>query len=167
MDTRDTTFSLMLFNWAMDLKEAADSYAKATAEFLKVAQELGEAQLDSSSSGGWTARQIIHHVADSEAQSYARLRRLIAEPGTQIQGYDEGGWGENETLGYKVLPIELSLAVFNAVRASSLEIIKRLSPEQLENSGTHTESGEYTIKTWLETYINHPLEHAAQIRSNS
>jgi hypothetical protein len=62
MDTRDTTFSLMLFNWAMDLKEAADSYAKATAEFLKVAQELGEAQLDSSSSGGWTARQIIHHV---------------------------------------------------------------------------------------------------------
>jgi hypothetical protein len=90
---------------------------------------------------------------------------LIAEPGTQIQGYDEGGWGENETLGYKVLPIELSLAVFSAVRASSLEIIKRLSPPQLENAGTHTESGEYTVKKWLETYINHPLEHAAQIQS--
>jgi len=87
----------------MDLKEAADSYAKATAEFLKVAQELGEAQLDSSSSGGWTARQVIHHVADSEAQSYARLRRLIAEPGTQIQGYDEGRWGEDETLGYNLV----------------------------------------------------------------
>jgi hypothetical protein len=92
---------------------------------------------------------------------------LIAEPGTQIQGYDEGGWGENETLGYKDLPIEPSLAVFKAVRASSLEIIKRLSEPQLENSGIHTESGGYTIKTWLENYINHPLEHAAQIRSNS
>ena len=111
----------------MDLKNVADSYANATAEFLKIAQNLSESELDSSPSGGWTARQVIHHVADSEAQSYARLRRLIAEPGTQIQGYDEGGWGENETLGYKDLPIEPSLAVFKAVRASSLEIIKRLS----------------------------------------
>ena len=151
----------------MDLNNAADSYANATAEFLKIAQNLSESELDSSPSGGWTARQVIHHVADSEAQSYARLRRLIAEPGTQIQGYDEGGWGENQTLGYKDLPIEPSLAVFKAVRASSLEIIKRLSEPQLENSGIHTESGEYTIKTWLETYINHPLEHAAQIRSIS
>jgi hypothetical protein len=165
METSDTSVSLMLFNWAMDLKEAADSYANATAEFMKVSQELSEAELKSSSSGGWTARQVIHHVADSEAQSYARLRRLIAEPGTQIQGYDEGRWGEDETLGYNVLPIVHSLNVIMAVRASSLEIIKRLEPAQLENAGIHTESGEYTIKNWLETYIQHPAEHAAQIRS--
>jgi hypothetical protein len=151
----------------MDLKDAVKSYAQATAEFLSVANELTESQLDASHSGGWSARQVIHHVADSEAQSYARLRRLIAEPGTQIQGYDEASWGENETLGYKDLPIAHSLEVFKAVRASSLEIIKRLTPAQLDNSGTHSESGEYTIKTWLETYISHPLEHAAQIRSNS
>jgi hypothetical protein len=132
---------------------------------LKVAQELSEAELDSSSSGGWTARQIIHHVADSEAQSYARLRRLIAEPGTQIQGYDEAGWGENETLGYKELPVAPSLEVFKAVRQSSLEVVKRLELSQLDNAGIHTESGKYTVKTWLETYISHPLEHAAQIRS--
>ena len=149
----------------MDLNNAADSYANATAEFLKVAQNLSQAELDSSPSGGWTARQVIHHVADSEAQSYARLRRLIAEPGTLIQGYDEGGWGENETLGYKELPVAPSLEVFEAVRTSSLEIIKRLKPNQLDNSGTHSESGEYTVKTWLETYISHPLEHAAQIKS--
>ena len=151
----------------MNLKDAVNSYAQATAEFLNVVNELTESQLDASHSGGWSARQVIHHVADSEAQSYARLRRLIAEPGTQIQGYDEASWGENETLGYKDLPIAHSLDVFKAVRASSLEIIKRLTPAQLDNSGTHSESGEYTIKTWLETYINHPLEHAAQIRSNS
>ena len=150
----------------MDLKEAVNSYAQATTEFLSVANELTESQLDASDSGGWSARQVIHHVADSEAQSYARLRRLIAEPGTQIQGYDEAGWGENETLGYKDLPIAHSLDVFKAVRASSLEIIKRLTPAQLDNSGTHSESGEYTIKTWLETYISHPLEHAAQIKSS-
>jgi uncharacterized damage-inducible protein DinB len=149
----------------MDLKNVANSYANATAEFLKVAQELSEAELDSSSSGGWTARQIIHHVADSEAQSYARLRRLIAEPGTQIQGYDEAGWCENETLGYKELPVAPSLEVFKAVRQSSLEVVKRLELSQLDNAGIHTESGKYTVKTWLETYISHPLEHAAQIKS--
>jgi len=150
----------------MNLKDAVNSYAQATAEFLNVANELTESQLDASHSGGWSARQVIHHVADSEAQSYARLRRLIAEPGTQIQGYDEASWGENETLGYKDLPIAHSLDVFKAVRASSLEIIKRLTPAQLDNSGTHSESGVYTIKTWLETYISHPLEHAAQIKSS-
>ena len=150
----------------MDLKEAVISYAQATTEFLSVANELTESQLDASDSGGWSARQVIHHVADSEAQSYARLRRLIAEPGTQIQGYDEASWGENETLGYKDLPIAHSLDVFKAVRASSLEIIKRLTPAQLDLSGTHSESGVYTIKTWLETYISHPLEHAAQIKSS-
>jgi hypothetical protein len=149
----------------MDLKDAVNSYAQATAEFLIVANELTESQLDASHSEGWSARQVIHHVADSEAQSYARLRRLIAEPGTQIQGYDEASWGENETLGYKDLPIAHSLEVFKAVRASSLEIVKRLTTAQLDLSGTHSESGEYTIKTWLETYISHPLEHAAQIKS--
>lgn len=149
----------------MDLKAAAQRYEEATAQFLDVVSQLSDSQIDTSSDGSWTARQVIHHVADSEAQSYARLRRLIAEPGTQIQGYDEAGWGENETLGYKDLPIAQSLEVFRAVRASSLEIIKRLKPAQLDNSGTHSESGEYSIKTWLKTYINHPLEHAAQIKS--
>jgi uncharacterized damage-inducible protein DinB len=149
----------------MDLKAAAQRYEEATAQFLEVVSQLSDSQLDASSNGSWSARQVIHHVADSEAQSYARLRRLIAEPGTQIQGYDEAGWGENETLGYAELPIAQSLAVFKAVRASSLEIIKRLKPAQLDNSGTHSESGEYTIKTWLETYINHPFEHAEQIKS--
>lgn len=149
----------------MDLKIAADSYAQATAEFLSVANQLTEVELDASNTGGWTARQVIHHVADSEAQSYARLRRLIAEPGSIIQGYDEAGWGENETLGYKDLPIAQSLEVFKAVRASSLEIIKRLNPNQLDNSGTHSQSGKYTVWTWLETYISHPLEHCVQIKS--
>jgi len=147
------------------MKKAAESYATATAEFLNVADKLTDGELDVSNHGGWTARQIIHHVADSEAQSYARLRRLIAEPGTQIQGYDEAGWGESETLGYKDLPVAPALEVFKAVRVSSLEVIKRLQPIQLDNSGTHSESGEYTVRTWLTTYINHPLEHAAQIQS--
>ena len=149
----------------LDLLEVIESYREATDEFAALAKDLTTAQLDKPQNNGWTARQVIHHVADSEAQSYARLRRLIAQPGTEIQGYDEGAWGEDETLGYKELPIESSLAVFRAVRASSLEILKRVTVEQLANSGTHSESGEYTLRNWLESYVKHPSEHAAQIRS--
>ena len=142
-----------------------ENYRKATEQFIEVATQLSDVQLDMRKDQGWSARQVIHHVADSEAQSSARLRRLIAEPGTQIQGYDEGAWGENVTLGYSDLPIENSLAVFKAVRASSLEILKRISTAQLDNAGIHSESGRYTVKDWIETYIKHPAEHAEQIRS--
>lgn len=149
----------------MDLQLAVEDYRKSTESFISVVSGLTASELDKVKDQSWSARQIIHHVADSEAQSYARLRRLIAEPGTIIQGYDEGAWGENKTLGYEVLPIDNSLAVFVAVRASSLEILKRLSVNQLDNYGMHSESGKYTINKWLETNIKHPIEHAEQIRS--
>ena len=150
-----------------EISQYADQYQRATEEFLRAVADLTQSQLDKSDGQGWNPRQVIHHVADSEAQSYARLRRLVAEPGTQIQGYDEATWGENETLGYKELPIDISLNVIRAVRASSLEIIKRLSPAQLELAGVHTESGAYTVKDWLATYIKHQSEHAAQIKATS
>jgi hypothetical protein len=148
----------------MDITTAIGEYEAATKEFLAVVNALTDAQLDRRNGESWSPRQVIHHVADSEAQSYARLRRLIVEPGTQIQSYNEGAWGEHATLGYAELPIEISINVFTAVRASSLEILKRLTPQQLNNSGIHSESGEYSIKTWLETYIKHPSEHADQIK---
>ena len=148
----------------MSIQEFASKYEASTQEFLALIATLKESDLDRADSEGWTPRQVIHHVADSEAQSYARLRRLVAEPGTTIQGYDEAAWAENSTLGYSELPIEISVAVYTAVRASSLEIIKRLTEDQLNNSGTHSESGEYTIHNWLDNYINHPRDHASQIR---
>ncbi len=149
----------------MSMSDYAAEYKSATEEFLLLAQSLKSSDLDRTDEQGWTPRQVIHHVADSEAQSYARLRRLIAEPGTTIQGYDEGMWAENKTLGYKETPVESSLAVFAAVRESSYQLILRLSEEQLANSGTHSESGQYSVKTWLETYTNHPKDHAGQIRA--
>lgn len=149
----------------MELTDAIVEYRKATEEFLSVVSLLSESDLDVSKEHSWNARQVIHHVADSEAQSYARLRRLIAEPGTLIQGYDEAAWGENEMLGYRVRPVASSIAVFRAVRDSSAEVLERITTDQLANHGQHSESGEYSIATWLETYIRHPREHVEQIRS--
>ena len=146
------------------MNEFAEKYKAATEEFLNTVATLKDTDLDKANSEGWSPRQVIHHMADSEAQSYARLRRLIAEPGTTIQGYDEGKWAESETLGYKTQEITDSLAIIKSVRKASYELIKRLSEKELANSGMHSETGKYTVMNWLETYTKHPIDHSNQIK---
>lgn len=150
----------------MDIKEEAKNYEAATQYFADTVTALSDSDLDRHQSDGWSPRQVIHHLADSEAQSYARLRRLVAEPnGSVIQGYDEGLWASNKTLGYEELPVENSFAVYLSVRAASLDIIKRLTATDLEKYGEHSESGKYTVEKWLKTYAEHPRNHADQIKS--
>ena len=146
------------------MNDFAEKYKAATEEFFNTVASLKDTDLDKSESEGWSPRQVIHHMADSEAQSYARLRRLIAEPGTTIQGYDEGKWAESETLGYKTQEITDSLAIIKSVRKASYELIKRLSEKELANSGIHSETGNYTVKNWLETYTKHPVDNSNQIK---
>ena len=146
------------------MNEFAEKYKAATEEFLNTVATLKDTDLDKANSEGWSPRQVIHHMADSEAQSYARLRRLIAEPGTTIQGYDEGKWAESETLRYKTQEITDSLAIIKSVRKASYELIKRLSEKELANSGMHSETGKYTVMNWLETYTKHPIDHSNQIK---
>lgn len=148
----------------MDIREAAAAYESATRYFLNLARGVTPEFLDVHHENGWSARQIIHHLADSEAQSYARLRRLVAEPeGSIIQGYDEGLWASCEKLGYETAPVENSIAVFAAVRAGSLDVIKRLEESDLSKSGEHTESGKFSIEKWLTGYTNHPIDHGDQL----
>jgi len=149
-----------------EITQYASEYEAATNFFLDAVKKLNPADLDKLKSDGWNARQVIHHLADSESQSCARLKRLVAEPGTAIQGYDENKWAQSATLGYTELPIENSLALFKASRAASLEIIKRLNLEQLSNAGIHTESGAYDLRKWLKTYTNHPKDHTEQLLSD-
>ena len=146
------------------MQELAEKYQIATQEFLNLVAQISPNQLDKADKEGWTPRQVIHHLADSEAQSYSRLRRLIAEPGSLIQGYDENKWAESSKLGYKSEDVQSSLEVFKAVRQASYELIKKLSEKDLEIEGTHSESGAYSVGKWIKTYTNHPLDHANQIR---
>ena len=111
--------------------------------------------------GAWTAREIVHHLGDSEMTSAIRLRRLIAEDGPAIQGYDQDEFARR--LFYD-RPIEASLAAFRAARESTAEILERLTPEQWERQGTHSESGAYSVTGWLQIYAVHAHKHADQIR---
>ena len=148
----------------MSLPNVTSEYEAATNEFLAAVASITPEQLDSRVEGGWSPRQVIHHIADSEAQSYARLRRLVAEPeGVIIQGYDEALWAQAPVLGYEELPVEHSLDVFKAVRRASLDILQRLDESDLARTGIHSESGPYSVQTWIDTYTRHPKEHAAQL----
>ncbi|MDE3083354.1 MAG: DinB family protein [Acidobacteriota bacterium] len=148
----------------MDLTAATTAYEESTLIFLDAASRLTDTVLDRHVEGGWSARQIVHHLADAEAQGYARLRRLLAEPdGSIIQGYDEAAWADCAALGYRDLPIAHSLAVFAAVRAASADILGRLSEADLERYALHSSTGHYSVATWITTYTKHPRDHAAQM----
>jgi hypothetical protein len=110
---------------------------------------------------GWTARMVVHHLADSEATAYIRLRRLIAETDPAIIGYDEGEFARR--LHYD-RPLASSLAVLQGVRAGSLSLLESLSDAEWDRAGTHSESGPYSVDQWLRIYVRHPHEHADQIR---
>jgi hypothetical protein len=113
--------------------------------------------------GGWTARQVAHHLADSEAMAYTRLRRLVADADpVVIHGYDEPRWADR--LHYD-RPITDAIAVMHAVRTASAALLHVLTAEEWERRGTHTEGGAYSVVRWLEIYAEHPHEHAAQIRA--
>ena len=150
----------------ISVQESAATYRQSTRTFLDFAQSISPSDLEKKSDKDpWTPRMVIHHVADSEANSYVRLRRLLAEPGTLIQGYEESAWASATALGYAELQVSGALAVITAVREASASILERVSQAQLLNECVHSESGKYLLSDWIKTYQQHPLDHLAQIRS--
>jgi DinB superfamily len=111
--------------------------------------------------GKWTAREIVHHLADSEMTSAIRLRRLLAEDRPVIVGYDQEEFARK--LHYD-RPIDASLEALKAARATTGAILDRMTDDEWAREGTHTESGRYTVLQWLQIYAEHAHNHAAQIR---
>jgi len=111
--------------------------------------------------GEWCPREIVHHLADSEMTSAVRLRLLIAEDHPTLVGYDQEAFVANL---YPERPIEPSLAAFGAARAATAPILRRLTEDQWQRAGHHTEVGHYTVEDWLRTYAAHAHDHADQIR---
>jgi hypothetical protein len=137
-----------------------EQYRGGVAAVERALEGISEDELDRMPEGGWSARMVVHHLADSETNSYVRLRKLLAETDPQLQGYDEAEFAR--VLHYD-RPIEHSLAVFKAVRDSSGELLDLLSDDDWGRAGTHSESGAYSVQDWLEIYADHGATHAAQI----
>ena len=138
-------------------------YKEGTRVFGESLEGITDGELDARPGPGeWSAREVVHHMADSEMTSAVRLRRLIAEDAPTIQGYDQEEYAQR--LFYAERPIEASVETVGAARRTTAEILDRLDEEQWARGGTHTESGPYGVEAWLEIYAAHAHDHADQIR---
>ncbi len=109
----------------------------------------------------WTAREVAHHLGDSEMTAATRLRLLLAVDNAPIYGYDQDQFARR--LHYD-RPIEASIDAFKSARRATAEILDRLSDAEWQRAGTHSEHGRYTVERWLQIYAPHAHQHAEQIK---
>ena len=147
---------------ADERRSLIDQYRDGVAEVHRALDRATTEELDRRPAPKeWTAREVAHHLADSETMSTIRLRRLLAEDAPLIHAYDENQFAER--LHYD-RPIDQSLAVFTAVRAANVELLMTLTEPQWQRAGTHSDDGPYSVETWLQIYAAHGHDHADQIR---
>jgi len=135
-----------------------DGYRVVADALVKITKEELDAR---PAAGKWTAREIVHHLADSEMAAALRFRLLLAEDRPAIKGYDQDEFARR--LHYD-RPHESSLELFRAARASTVEVMACLTEADWLREGTHSEIGRFGLDTWLRVYGPHAHRHADQIR---
>jgi len=111
----------------------------------------------------WSVHEIVVHIADSEANSYVRCRRFIAEPGKTVMAYDENVWAES--LRYRDQSTDEALELFKWLRLRSCNLIKSLPESVWSNTVYHPENGTMTLDDWLGVYERHIPEHIQQMQA--
>ncbi len=101
----------------------------------------------------WTIRQNIIHLTDSEVNSYIRCRRFIAEPGSQVLGYNQDLWAH--LLYYNNQNIDDALELYRLLRKMNYNLIRQIPFEMWENTIEHSENGTMKMWQWLKYYENH------------
>jgi uncharacterized damage-inducible protein DinB len=143
------------------IKQYKDGY-KQVADALR---DISDAEWDfKRAPGKWSAREIVHHLADSETNSAIRLRKLLVENQPYIQGYDQDEFAQK--LQYAKRPVEPALKAFEAARATTAQLLDLMTEKDWKRGGEHSESGPYSTETWLSIYAPHAHNHADQIRKS-
>ncbi len=143
-----------------------ENYRTAFDEFVTALNQIPkEAWLFKPAPKEWSVHQVIVHLADSETNSYLRARRLAAEPGQPLMGYNQDIWADN--LDYHNTNYEDALETTRLVRKLTYDLLKRLPDDVWGNTAVHPEYPEpYTFEKWLRIYADHPRVHAGQITEN-
>jgi hypothetical protein len=124
---------------------------------------LGDAQLDTPyRDGGWTVRQVVHHFADSHANSYVRFKLALTEDWPTIKPYDEAAWAG---LPDSRMPIAPSLDFVSGLHARLVAMLEAMTDEDFQRGFNHPERGRVTLATNLGIYAWHSLHHTAHITS--
>jgi uncharacterized damage-inducible protein DinB len=122
---------------------------------------LDDAQLDTPyRDGGWTVRQVVHHVADSHMNAYVRVKLALTADAPAITAYDEAAWAR---LPDSRLPVEPSLALLDALHERWVVVLRALGPAELARPYRHPEMGDVPVRTALAIYAWHGRHHTAHV----
>jgi DinB superfamily len=131
---------------------------------LRAAVEgLAPTQLDTPyRPGGWTVRQVVHHLPDSHMNSYVRFKLTLTEDEPTIKPYAEDRWAELADT--NTTPVETSLMLLESLHGRWLELLRSLTPEQWKRSFRHPQLGLMSLEKTLALYAWHGRHHVTQIR---
>ncbi len=139
-----------------------ESYGNAYHDLRQAIQAFPREMWTFKPAEGWSIHQIIVHITDSEANSFVRCRRFIAEPGRPVLAYDERGWAQ--ALDYEAQSTDDAMELFRWLRLASYNLIKSQPESVWENTVEHPENGTMTFDDWLDVYERHVREHVEQMR---
>ena len=143
-------------------KRHIEELAAAPAHFRDAVRGLNDSQLDTPyRPGGWTVRQVIHHVPDSHMNSYVRFRLALTEDEPLIKPYDEKRWAELTDASSE--PVEVSLQLLDALHRRWVVLLRSLSDADYARRFRHPELGVVRLDTSLAAYAWHCRHHAAHI----
>jgi hypothetical protein len=132
------------------------------AELLAVAT-TGAAgpELDFKPEGKWSVRQLVCHLADTEAVSVMRFRQIIAEDNPTLNAWDQNKWTAN--LDYDKRKISQALDIFRTLRSANYDLLKDLPEATFARTGVHSERGPLTLLDCLRGFADHTENHVRQI----
>ncbi len=139
-----------------------DELEQLPAKLTVAVSGLAEQQLDTPyRPGGWTVRQVVHHLPDSHLNSYCRFRLALTEENPTIRPYEEADWAELTDA--KSAPVGLSLTLLEALHTRWLVLLRSLSEAQFGRTYIHPEMGEKRLDWTLGLYAWHSRHHLAHI----
>jgi uncharacterized damage-inducible protein DinB len=141
-----------------------EQIAQTPAKLRAAVAGLSDTQLDTPyRPGGWTVRQVIHHVPDSHLNSYTRFRLALTEAEPTIKPYLEDQWAELPDA--RTLPVEVSLALLEPLHTRWVTLLRLLSDEQWRRALRHPDLGLVTLEQNAALYAWHGRHHTAHITS--
>lgn len=141
--------------------EQIETLRQLPAKLRSAVSGLNDAQLDTPyREGGWTVRQLVHHIADSHANAYIRMKLALTEDTPGIMAYDENAWAK---LPDSKLPVEPSLKMLEALHARLVALIDSLPDADFEKDFMHPERGKVTLANNVALYDWHSRHHTAHV----
>jgi hypothetical protein len=147
-----------------DIARWTEDIAALPQQLRQVVVGLSDGQLETPyRPGGWTVRQVIHHLSDSHLNSYVRFKLALTEDTPTIKPYDEGRWAELPD--YQLLPIQTSVDFLELLHTKWVVLLRSLTPEQFTRRFVHPVSGATSLAYATGLYAWHGRHHLGHISS--